>query len=344
MSSETERERLFLEALWEQIPAQASVVLGVTVALGKMKLSEGLEELGKKQYFATMTTDRPRRIDIFLGFDDRSAIAFSGLLVMMQEKVINEKMSRREMDDDDLDAMSECVNQLGSAINKALHEALGSEYHVVLNGGGLKEPAELDRYRSGRIVIARGKITVGTLHEGEFRIVIPDALFGTGQDSAATGTGLAFTPEEAEALRQATMASLSGQEKLHLFLPLSRDLANWQALVEELGIETEITRDLHELRQSCQKGEVTAIVIDADACEYGGLPALAKLVAGTGRSIPIIVAASRPTRTHLISCLASGAATYVVKPIAADALRETVSQIVTHGSVQGRLDLADSGS
>ena len=327
MSNLTDREKALLESLWEAIPQQAAVVLGVDVELAKMKVSEGIEDLGKKQYFATLTTDRPTKADIFLGFDDRTAIAFAGLLVMMQEKVIVEKMGRREMDEDDLDAMSECVNQMGSAINKALHEHLGNEYHVVLTGGGLREPPALETYKGTRIIVARGKITVGTLHTGEFRILLPEVLT-TGKKGEETATpGLTLCREEGDALRRATLEGLSGGETVYLYLPLARDIAQWESLFSELGVESVITDDLHELRHACRSGEVQLVVVDADACQQGGLPALAKLVSWADIHVPVIVAASRPTRSHLVSCLASGAVTYVVKPLDADRMRQVVSDV-----------------
>jgi CheY-like chemotaxis protein len=39
----------------------------------------------------------------------------------------------------------------------------------------------------------------------------------------------------------------------------------------------------------------------------------------------IVVAASAPTRTHVVSCLAAGAGTYVAKPVTADQLTECLA-------------------
>ena len=86
MTELSDKERALAEALWESIPQQASVVLGVDIELGKMKFLDELPELGTKFHSTTLTTERSAPVDMLLVFEDRTAIAFSGLLVMMLER------------------------------------------------------------------------------------------------------------------------------------------------------------------------------------------------------------------------------------------------------------------
>lgn len=326
MTEISEKEQALLDALWDSIPTQASVVLGVDVELGKMKILDELPDLSKKQYTATLSTERPQPANLYLAFDDRTAIAFSGLLVMMQEKVINEKMSRREMDEDDLDAMSECVNQIGSAINSALHAHLGSEYHVVVSGGAIEPPETLERYLGGRIVSVGGKISVGTLHKGDLKIIVPELLFTGVAPEDASSEEVALTADEADALRQATLDGLTGEEAIAILLPIAREHDYWEKILDLTGITTHIAKTLHETRKLCRAGEVQVVLVDADACAHGGLPDLARLLSWHDVSVPVLVAASQPTRTHLVACLAAGVSSYLVKPVDSENLRVRVNE------------------
>lgn len=330
------RERAWIDALWEALPEQASTILGTEVSLGKIKFSEGVEEVGKKTYFSVLADDSGVGANLFFGVDECSAIAFAGLLVMMQEKVIKDKISRREMDEDDLDAMSECINQMTSVFNEVTKKTLESEVHLVFQSAGLKIPAELKRFEDTRVIVARSKIQVGQLHSGEMRVLIPEMLFsGKGLDDGGDDA-MSLSEEEAAALREAAQEGAQEVGKVGLYLPLRRDEELWAGLFHESALESELAGCVHQLRRSCALGEISCILIDADACEHGGLPALARLLACQEVQVPVAVVASRPTRTHLIACLSAGSYTYLVKPMNADALRSSLEEILRSWDLRER--------
>lgn len=306
----------------------ASTILGTEISLGKIKIHEGVEETGKKIYYSVLAEGSGDGVNIFFGIDECSAIAFAGLLVMMQEKVIKDKISRREMDEDDLDAMSECVNQLTSVFNEVTKSKLDTDTHLIFQSAGLKMPSEIERFKDQRIIVARSKLMVGGLHTGELRVLVPEMLFSGKSPDQDAQDALSLSAEEQAALREAAMEGMDISGKIGVFLPTRRDEDDWQRLLNEGSLECELASNIHTLRRRCALGEIACVLIDADACEQGGLPALSQFLAFSDVQVPVAVAASQPTKTHLVSCLSAGSFTYLVKPMSAEELRGTLEQIV----------------
>lgn len=328
MSELSAREQTWIESLWEELPKMASMILGAEIKFGKLKTSVGVEETGKKIYFSTLAEGSGDGLSLFFGIDECSAIAFAGLLVMMQEKVIKDKISRREMDEDDLDAMSECVNQLTSVFNEVTKARLDTDTHLIFQSAGLKMPAEIERFEGQRIIVARSKLMVGEMHTGEIRVLVPEVLFTGGSPEDTADDALSLSDEEAAALREATREGMDIVGKIGVFLPTRRDEENWQRLLNEGSLESVLASTIHGLRRHCALGELACVLIDADACEQGGLPALARLLAFSDVDVPVAVVASNPTKTHLVSCLSAGSFTYLVKPLTSEQLRTSLEQIV----------------
>ncbi len=313
-----DNERALLETMLSKLPVHASTVLGAEIKMDKIKAEEGWTP-SDTDYVATLSVEKPTPLEIYISIDRASAIASGGLLVMMQPKVIKEKIARGDFSDDDADAMGECINQFTSVVNDSLRECISPDHHAVFVGGevGFQPPEE--QYLRGR-----AKLQVGDLHKGTIEFIVPRRLLDPSSiEDDADGRGVELSPEEMEALRDATREGFAAMgDKIVVFLPISRERDEWSSLLEQAGVEFEFAGDLLEMRRLCRAGEAATVVVDADACPSGGLPALARLHGWGDVSVPILVAASRPTRRHLVSCLAAGAASYVVKPLeGADVVR-----------------------
>lgn len=322
-----DRERELLEAIWTRIPRLGSDVLGEEVSLSSMTATNEMPD-PEGMYVATLNVDGPSSAHAFLLFEVESAIAFGGLLVMMQEKIIREKMTRRDMSEDDFDAMGECVNQLSSAFNESLRETMGSDFHARFAEGVLERPEAMRGYEGERVICASGKMKVAGLHEGRFFVVVPKRLF-TGEAAPVDATsGLELTPEEAEAIRAAAREGFAGvADSIVVLLAVGRPRAEWEAVLGPTGLELSFAKDVFETRKLAREGRCGLVIVDADVAPSGGLPALASLRSAVEVSGPLLIAASEPTRTHLVACMAAGAATYLVKPITMDGLRERLEEV-----------------
>lgn len=311
-----------LQRIWTELPAQFGTVVSAGATLGPIAIGDSFTARADT-YYAVLDRAEPSEGTLVLAFELPLAIACAGQLVLLPEPVLREKIAKRELADDDLDAMGECINMFAPAIVQAVRAELGEAQRFVLLRGSL-EPPDVD----GPQIVAAGELRFGELACGRFEIIVESSLWGRGagdvrhrtDDDAPPPGGVELTAEELSAIRAATAVGFAG--KTVLVVPLAAQRREWVDLLADTGLEIEYVADSHELLKLCRSGVVDRVVIDADACPSGGLPILAALRGRADRSIPRVVVASRPTRTHLVSCMAAGATAYVAKPIEAAALSE----------------------
>lgn len=125
--------------------------------------------------------------------------------------------------------------------------------------------------------------------------------------------GPLLTPEELEAIRDATRASLRGATMVVAEWPSAQD--EWRATLGGLGIELEIVASHHQVLAACRERSIDVIVVDADACAAGGLTLLAAIRGRVGVPTRRVVVASRPTQKHLVACIGGGASDYLCRPL-----------------------------
>ncbi|HET6584833.1 MAG TPA: response regulator [Nannocystaceae bacterium] len=316
-----------LDALWAALPAQVGAIGSVVAELGPFELAHDWTP-GPGTYFAELEHAEPSdagSATLVMAFELPLAIACAGQLVLTPEAEIQDKIAKSELGPADLEAMGECVNTFAAAIADAVRKVLGEDRRFVVRKGALEAP---DVASLGPVVVAGGELKLGDLASGRLEIVVPESLWraeganrrGEPVESASDGGGVELTAEELAAIRAATQSSLAG--KTLLVVPSISQRDEWTTLLEQSGIDFEFVADPFHLLRLCRTESIDAIVIDADACPSGGLPILAALRGRTHEPLARVVVASRPTRTHLVSCMAAGATAYLPKPIAADALRE----------------------
>ena len=322
--------RQVLEHFFAQAAERLGAVLSAEVALGEVAVEEGWPPVDDA-YVATLAMERPQPHEIFLVLDRPCAQACGGLLVMMQEKVIQEKIASGDVDEDDLESIGEATSQLASLLDEGLREALGVESHVLFADGDLEsEP------REGRWAHGVASLKVGELCEGKLACVLPADGFASdkapadGESPRAAGVagGVELSPEEMAAIREATReGALQGGGAVAVLLPVMRSREEWELLCQGAGLTPEFARDLYQVRKLCRAGQVRAIVVDGDMAPGGGVPAVLQLRRWAEVAAPVLVAASRPTRRHVVACMAAGAATYLVKPLAAGDFAQRVDEI-----------------
>ncbi|MBC8067591.1 MAG: hypothetical protein IAG13_04585 [Deltaproteobacteria bacterium] len=132
--------------------------------------------------------------------------------------------------------------------------------------------------------------------------------------------GVELSAEELAAIREATSASMTPGSVLIVSRPEDRE--QWSIDLDGAGLDLVFVGEPHQLLIALRDRDVESVIIDADACPSGGLPLLAALRNAGERLTQRIVVASRPTRTHVVSCLAAGATAYLVRPFAVEKLLE----------------------
>jgi CheY-like chemotaxis protein len=318
-------EQKFVEALSRRFPKHIGAVLSKAVTLGDPVVSEEWE-LTPGTYVATLSCERPTPREFYFVLERASAIVAGGLLVMMQEKVIREKVQQLDLTGEDIDATGECVNQFSSVLNDTFHDDLGLETHAVFVGGDV-----LGKAHEGKFLVVRWPLGIAGLHDGWMEVVIPRDLLtqpDAHADPEAPPRGVELSAEEIDALREATREGFAGADgRVAILVGSERHRGPWEEVLAQSGISGDFAHDLQAIRRMCRGGEATMVLVDCDACPSGGLPALARLNAWADLGVPVVVAASSPTRRHLVSCLAGGAVSYLVKPLDPVRLAEQLAQV-----------------
>lgn len=137
-----------------------------------------------------------------------------------------------------------------------------------------------------------------------------DELESAEPDTSARGVEL--SPEELAAIREATRTPNTPWGVLVVSRVEDREV--WSTELGGAGVDPSFVADPHELIVALRERDIETVIIDADACPSGGLPVLAVLRSRDPRPSHAIVVASRPTRTHVVSCIAAGATGYLARP------------------------------
>jgi CheY-like chemotaxis protein len=319
-----------LQGLWSGLPAQFGAIVSAGAELGAIELgNEWTPRAG--MYFAELERTEPTAGKLIMAFDLSLAIACAGQLLLVPDEKVREKIEAGELEQQDRDGMGECVSTFAAAIGAAARTVVGTDEHWVL-GKAVLDIAELDV--PDALTVASGELKIGDLAKGRFEVIAALSLWGAAPDkrradvdaeASSSGGGVELTAEELAAIRAATQSSMPG--KTLVVVPSLSQREEWVAVLEQSGIDFAFVGDPFEILQLCRTAVIEAVVIDADACPSGGLTVLAAIRGRTPDLIPRVVVASRPTRTHLVSCLAAGATAYATKPIALETLREHLGNI-----------------
>jgi len=270
-------------------------------------------------YWARLDLERPEPVATWLGIARPVAVALAGLLVMMQEKVVREKVEQGEITDEDLESLEECISHISTVFDEAVAEAIGEQYEFGFAEGGF----DLD-VPDRDVVHWRAELAVGDLATGPVVWVLPASGFGEGQRKPATGgegaaaAGVELSDEEMAAIREVAAASASFGGGVVVLAPVERVRATWEALGKDGPVSVEVVRTVFELRRVHRVGTIEAVVVDGDVLPGGGVAALGITRRWAAPGVPVLMAASRPTRHHVSASLAAGAAAYLVKPCTAD--------------------------
>lgn len=309
-----------IRGLWKELPDLAGMVLGCDVSC-KSPVLEDQFSPPERAYVARLESEDGSASGWVI-FELQAAIAAAGLLVMRQEPTIKKRLDSGEFEGDDFDAMGEFVNQIVPSINDALKKGPGDAPHFIFKEGSIERDALPE---PAGMVAGHGKVSIGGLADGVLMLVVPQAVLGVEITEEAVSDGLELSAEELAAIREATREAV-GTTRTLLVVPLQRERESWSELLSEVGLDVEFVGDVAGLRRQLSVGDVGVVVIDADACPAGGLPMLAALRRDEG-SVAGLIVASSPTRSHLLSCMAAGARSYLTKPIDPQSLVESVGRL-----------------
>ena len=299
--------------LAKQLPPMAKAILGDGVELGKPSHTRELA-VPDGAYVARLETSGGEAAWIVIEIE--AAIAAAGLMLQRPDARIKEQVQAKALEEDDFDALGELVNQLTAPLNTAIEAVPGEALHFTFKRGTADGS---DAPGGERPLVASFRLIAADIGQGALQLVIPRRAFEVDdiESAAAERSPLELTAEEVEALREATREAARGSTvgRALVFVPIAREHAPWEAVLHVAGLDYRLTADLYGSLAALRAGEFDFVIVDADSCAAGGLPAIARIRSAAPR-LRTIIAASSPTRRHIMACLAAGVFRYVSKPIA----------------------------
>ena len=305
----------FARDVWKALSEKAEAIIGDSV---RISAPERAPELAcpERAYVARLEAGDGTTAFVILAL--QPAIAAASLMLERPRADIEGRLGAATLEADDIDALGELVNQLATPLNAAIEAQAGDALRFAFRAGAAdgSERPDIDAP-----VVVQMAFNPGDLAEGPLLVVVPERVLSRRDTPEIDATpGFELTAEEVAALREATReAAKSCVGKTLVIVPVEREHAQWKELLDRAGVAHDIAVDVLTALGSLRAGEYDAVIVDADASPAGGLPTLARIRAAAA-TVPAIVAASLPTRTHLIGCLAAGVRRYVTKPVDVEAL------------------------
>lgn len=307
--------------MWKALSERAGAIVGQNVRFSAPEVASELTT-PEGAYVARLEAADGTSAFIVLALEP--AIAAASLVLERPRADIEARLAAATLEPDDVDALGELVNQLAAPLNAAIeaHAPDGLRFTFKVGANDGSERPDVDAP-----VVVQMAFDPGDLAEGVLLVVVPERVLSrTNAPEIESSAGFELTPEEVAALREATReAARGGVGKTLVIVPVEREHAQWKDLLDRAGVAHDIAVDVLGALGSLRAGEYDAVIVDADSSPAGGLPTLARIRAAAA-SVPAIVAASLPTRTHLIGCLAAGVRRYVTKPVDVQALLEDLGR------------------
>ncbi len=172
-----------VKIVFQQISQDYAVLVGseLTVAPPEIKYIPKAEYIRSKMVpcaFSQISIDQDYSGKMYLIFSKKYAIIMSGLLVMIDERVIKEKIHSLTLDDGDRDAFGEIMNQLIGSIMTALQQTLPKKIH--LNRDTVEDFDNRDeKFQSGELFpfdaffMVTSTIKTGTFDEDVMELLMP---------------------------------------------------------------------------------------------------------------------------------------------------------------------------
>lgn len=255
-----------------------------------LKVNSGSEEVG---YFAFIL--------------DRSVgIRLAGLMMMMPEPTIKEKVDNDDFSSDDEEVLFEIGNILAGSIDDLVHQN-HSHFTSRLKMDSLLKGDDLDNLESDQGVLIHSTITFQTKFNHNFAIFINKNLLASVWKSS-----LKEEPTSTDSSSQ----NLLGDDvpKALIIQDESEQTKKMSFYIESRFNIVEVT-DIGLAKDILGRERIDLVFVDMESKSPAGIPIdkWIKAVTRTSR-LPVIAISSRPTKSMVVSALRSGACDFITVP------------------------------
>ncbi len=279
---------------------------------------------GSDSVWAVSSFERGSEGKVLLRFPFEVGATLSGLLLVMADNRILEKVQERELTEEDLDVLEEVANQLRGILMRTFQKAVHRD--VYLSPDYFIRSDELpEEFPSGRACTFSVSVQIPALLDGAFDVAMDfdslAKLFGV-NICAADLARLEQTPE-VQTSEPDKPAGHSGTAVLIASDPSAQKML--RAGIEEAGLRAARVPDFQELSNAVRSGLITAVVIDASAGVAKGLK-LARVLRSFSPRCAIVLGATRWSREHVLESLKAGVDALLTQPYETDVVAQKIAQ------------------
>ncbi|BBA68947.1 response regulator [Geobacter sulfurreducens] len=292
-------------------------------------------------------------------FGLRDAICMSGFLLGIPTARINEKRRLAIMENDDVDAFSEIVNQVVGSFNSVFQPSFGNKVHlkVVPPKKFIPESTELTETEpvpDGEYLLFRGRMELSGMEMGNLDILIPMDLallfdppaeepeppveetvaeaVDAPDDAEGVEVGAEAVGEAEQEPAAAAGAPRPVDENCRRVLILEDDESDRQRireLLEEKGYEPVEAGLDADIREIFSQGGVRLVVLGIHNGDDRDMAVCIKIKAiAQGDTLPIIMCAREWTRSAVLKAVKYGARDIIVKPYQSDEVVAKVAKFL----------------
>ncbi len=282
---------------------------------------------GSDSVWAVSTFERGSEGKVIMRFPFEVGATLSGLLLVMADNRILEKVRERELTEEDLDVLQEVANQLRGILMRTFQKAVHRD--VYLSPEYLIRSDELpETFPSGRACRFSVNIQVPALLDSAFDVALDfdtlARLFGVNITAAnlarlekalETGTAKAEKPTGHLGTAVLIASDADAQKMLH-------------AGIEGAGLRVARVPDFQELSNAVRSGLITAVIIDASGGVAKGLK-LARVLRSFSPRCAIVLGAAQWSREHVLESLKAGVDALLTQPYETGVVAKKIVQALS---------------
>jgi CheY-like chemotaxis protein len=306
------------ERLNEDLPVLLNRECECTVGEISFLTEQELRELPTRPNDFWLVLREGERAHFQIHFPFAVGIALSGLLLVMADSRIRERIAEQELIQEDLDVLMEIGNQLRGGLMRSLRKIAYRDVHLAL-GGLLQAPQPPETLPSGLACLYPVTIRIPRLLSDRFEIVADLGglahIFGVAMDKASLEQLLS----EGETSDESPGGE--GPRGQAIVIGSSCEADVLRRILSLLGYQIVQVRDVQTLAEELREGAIRVIAIDVEDDPAKPLR-LVQLLRSFNRECPILLGARAWTKEQLFAGVRAGASGFLIKPYTLEAVRE----------------------
>ena len=281
---------------------------------------------GADSFWAVSSILGNPRSRVVIRFPFEVAATVSGVLLVMADSRIREKIQEGELTEEDMDVLEEVANQLRGVLMRTLQKAIHANVHM--NPEYFIRSEELpESFPSGYLCSFSVGLQIPRLLDSAFDVAIDfDALAELFHVDISAADVLIIEKNRAAKGRQDSSPERhSGTAVLIASNGEAQDVL--RTAIEQVGLRVARVPDFQELSNAVRSGLVRLVLIDASGGVEKGLK-LAKVLRSFSPHCAIIVGAAAWSREHVLESLRGGVDVLLTQPYKVDVVARKIADVL----------------